>query len=226
MKNIFILTLVFLLNGCGNSEKEWSKNQYDTLTKLENKELSLKIRHDTLLQVIQLGMYKSKLDSVLNNSKNFSKSGKEFYYQFINSPGLSDFKWHIFPYCMYHNDSLANFRLLIYSFEVKEMGLLLSNVFETICEKYQNKYGAPKLISSKLKGPYYWIDGNREIKIELYEDDQIKTANLSIEYKDLTRQVLGKIFPLQMDEFQNTYTQSYWDKVKSKEQKIKMQQDL
>ena len=235
MKKLSVLLfLSAILINCSNPNKSSSINKMDSvsnnstdeLSLLEDKQLNLKIRYDTIMQNIQLGMYKPKVEQIMNSSISFFKYKDGYCYQFTNLQTLNYINWHLVPDFMYHNDSLANFKLIAYKFELKDKGIILSEAFKTICENYQIKYGIPKFIKTQEIGPYYWINGNREILIELKKDEYDVMNWISIEYKDLTRQVLGKISPLKTDGFNNTYTQSYWDNVKSKEFKNKLNKDL
>lgn len=223
MKNLIIFCFLVSFVSCDINKSQ----PINELNSIEDKELRLKTRHDTILQNILLGMYRTKVDSIINNSNSFLKLGKEYCYQFSAIPLLSDINWHIYEYGINHNDSLVIFDLAAYNFDFIEKGIIMTKAFNALCINFKIKYGDPKFIKDKDIGPYYWVDGNREIKIEMDKNDNSDKVNhISISYSDLTRRITPEMLPLEIDENGNTYTKSYWDNIKTKELKAKIKSDL
>jgi hypothetical protein len=218
-KLLAILLVIVSLVGCDLMLE--SKNP---LSSIEESELNHGIRNDTILQGILLGMHRTRVDSILINSTSFSKSQSDYYYQFSNIPTLKDVRWRISNISMYYNDSLMKFNLISSKYEFEKLYITASDVFSTLCYNYKIKYGEPKYIKDRITGPYYWIDGNREIVIYMYKDRDFSLVSIS--YEDLSRQKTSRIEPTTCDEDLNTYTQTYWDKIKSKELKEKLKTDL
>lgn len=209
-KQILILSLLLLfLLSCKNKD-----DAMGVLSSLEDKELNLKIRCDTILENISFGMHRSKVDSILQTTGTFYREGTDYHYKFKNVPSLGVIPWHVSKSFMYHNDTLINFSLLTIEYSITRENMTLDMVCAMLIDFFEKEYGEPSYMADKLNGPYYWICGNREIVIEMSRHDKGYGA-ISINYEDMSKRITSEMLPLELDADNNTYTKAYWEKVKS-----------